>query len=107
MSLSARFLEGASLLFYDKAASLGVCKKMCLIPKDDITSAAIKPIQTEDDYEAALLQIESLMDAEADTPEANELEVLARLVELYEEKHFPIDGTDPIAAIRFRMEQAG
>jgi HTH-type transcriptional regulator / antitoxin HigA len=71
-----------------------------------MTSTTIKPIRTEDDYEAALLQIESLMDAEADTPEADELEVLATLVELYEEKHFPIDWPDPIAAIRFRMEQA-
>jgi HTH-type transcriptional regulator / antitoxin HigA len=71
-----------------------------------MTSTTIKPIRTEEDYEAALLRIEALMDAEADTPESDELEVLATLVELYEEKHFPIDWPDPIAAIRFRMEQA-
>jgi HTH-type transcriptional regulator/antitoxin HigA len=47
------------------------------------------------------------MDADADTPESDELEVLATLVELYEEKHFPIDWPNPIAAIRFRMEQSG
>jgi HTH-type transcriptional regulator / antitoxin HigA len=72
-----------------------------------MNNTQIKPIRTEKDYEAALLRIESLMDAEAETPEADELEVLATLVELYEEKHFPIDWPDPIAAIRFRMEQAG
>jgi HTH-type transcriptional regulator / antitoxin HigA len=72
-----------------------------------MTSTKIKPIRTEEDYEAALLRIEALMDAEADTPEADELEVLATLVDLYEEKHFPIDWPDPIAAIRFRIEQAG
>jgi HTH-type transcriptional regulator / antitoxin HigA len=72
-----------------------------------MNSTAIKPIRTEDDYEAALHRIDSLMEAEAETPEADELEVLATLVELYEEKHFPIGWPNPIEAIRFRMEQAG
>lgn len=72
-----------------------------------MTSTTIKPIRTEEDYEATLARIEALMNAEADTPEADELEVLATLVELYEEKHFPIDWPDPVEAIRFRMEQAG
>jgi HTH-type transcriptional regulator / antitoxin HigA len=35
------------------------------------------------------------------------LEVLATLVELYEEKHYPIGWPGVIGAIRFRMEQAG
>jgi HTH-type transcriptional regulator / antitoxin HigA len=72
-----------------------------------MTSTVIKPIRTEADYEAMLLRIESLMDAEAGTPEADELEVLAMLVELYEEEHFPMSWPDPIEAIRFRMDQAG
>jgi HTH-type transcriptional regulator / antitoxin HigA len=53
-------------------------------------STTIKPIRTEQDYDAALLKIESLIMAEADTPEADELEVLATLVEVYEEKHYSI-----------------
>jgi HTH-type transcriptional regulator / antitoxin HigA len=72
-----------------------------------MTSPTIKPIRTEADYEAALLRIDALMDAEAGTPAADELEVWATLVDLYEEQHFPIDWPDPIEAIRFRMEQAG
>jgi HTH-type transcriptional regulator / antitoxin HigA len=67
----------------------------------------IKPIRTEQDYEAALVRIESLIMAEADTPEADELEVFATLVELYEEKHYPIGWPGAIGAIRFRMEQSG
>jgi HTH-type transcriptional regulator / antitoxin HigA len=67
-------------------------------------NTAIKPIRTEQDYEDTLLRIESLMSAASDTPEADELEVLATLVELYEEKHYPIGWANPIAAIRFRME---
>jgi HTH-type transcriptional regulator/antitoxin HigA len=35
------------------------------------------------------------------------LDVLATLVEVYEQKHFPIDAADPVEAILFRMEQQG
>jgi len=67
----------------------------------------IKPIRTKADYRAALKEIESLMNAQADTPEGERLDVLATLVEAYERKHFPMDLPDPVEAIRFRMEQAG
>jgi HTH-type transcriptional regulator / antitoxin HigA len=70
-----------------------------------MTSVFIKPVKTEADYEAALARIKVLMTADAETPEADELEVLATLVELYEEHHYPIGFPDPISAIRFRMEQ--
>jgi HTH-type transcriptional regulator / antitoxin HigA len=71
-----------------------------------MTQVHIKPVKTEADYEAALERIDVLMDAAAGTPEADELEVLAALVELYEETHYPIGFPDPVAALRFRMEQA-
>lgn len=46
---------------------------------------------SESDYKAALKRIESLFDAaEPGTPEGEELERLAAMVEEYEEKHFPI-----------------
>jgi HTH-type transcriptional regulator / antitoxin HigA len=64
-------------------------------------------IRTEQDYQAALLRIESLMMAEIDTLEADELEVLATLVELYEDKHYPIGWPGAVGAILFRMDQAG
>ncbi|MBW2615335.1 MAG: ImmA/IrrE family metallo-endopeptidase [Deltaproteobacteria bacterium] len=64
-------------------------------------------IKTEEDYTLALDRIESLMDAEAGTTEADELELLSALVEMYEEKQYPIDFPDPIEAIKFRMEQLG
>jgi HTH-type transcriptional regulator/antitoxin HigA len=67
----------------------------------------VSPIRTAADYEAALPRVEGLMDAEAGTPEGEELDLLARLIEVYEEKHHAIDLPDPIAAIRFRMEQGG
>ena len=72
-----------------------------------MSNAAIKPITTEQEYEVALSRIEVLMDAEEGTPEAEEIDVLATQVELYEEEHYPIDFPDPISAIEFRIEQSG
>lgn len=67
----------------------------------------IKAIRSEADYSAALARIEALMDAEPATPEGDELDVLADLVEHYEEKHVPMGFPSPVAAIEFRLEQAG
>lgn len=66
-----------------------------------------KIIKTEADYQKALARIDELMDAEPNTPEGDELELLAALVELYEEKEYPINQPDPIEAIKFRMDQLG
>jgi len=67
----------------------------------------IRLIKTEDDHRAALERIEALMDALPGTPEADELELLAFLVDAYEDKAFPIEAPSPVEAIRFRMEQMG
>ena len=67
----------------------------------------IKAIRSEADYNAALARIDALMDAEPDTPEGEELDVLVDLVEHYEEKHVPMGFPSPVAAIEFRLEQAG
>ena len=67
----------------------------------------IKPIRSEEDYQAALEEIERLMDAQPDTPEGDRLDVLATLVEAWEEKRFPIEEPDPIEAIQHRMEALG
>jgi HTH-type transcriptional regulator/antitoxin HigA len=66
----------------------------------------IRPIKSEQDYESALKQIESLMGSDKQT-DINDLEVLTTLVDDYEERVHPISPPDPIEAIRFRMEQAG
>lgn len=66
-----------------------------------------KVIKTEADYEAALARLDELLDAEPNTPEGDEFELWATLISTYEEEEFPVDLPDPIAAIRFRMEQAG
>lgn len=50
----------------------------------------IKPIETEEDYRAALREIESLMTAESGTPEGEKLDALVTLIEAYERKHSPL-----------------
>jgi HTH-type transcriptional regulator/antitoxin HigA len=67
----------------------------------------IKPIRTAESYRQALTDIESLRPAKLDSPEGERLEVLVTLVEAYEKKHFPMELPDPVAAIKFRMDQLG
>jgi len=69
--------------------------------------STIKPIRTQADYEAALERIDALMGAPPGSAEGEELDVLADLVEHYEEKHVDMGYPSPVAAIEFRMEQAG
>lgn len=65
----------------------------------------IKPIHNEDDYRAALCQIETLMNAQENTPEGDLLDILVTLVEAYERKAYPMNLPDPVEAIKFYMEQ--
>jgi HTH-type transcriptional regulator/antitoxin HigA len=65
----------------------------------------IRPIRTEEDHRKAIARIEKLMGAHPGSPDGDELDVLATLVDAYEAKHHVIDAPDPIAAIQFRMEQ--
>jgi HTH-type transcriptional regulator / antitoxin HigA len=58
-------------------------------------------IKNEEDYDMALSRIEQLMDAKSGTAEMDELELLTALVEMYEERYFPISPPDPIDAIKF------
>jgi len=67
----------------------------------------IKPIRNEADYQKALERLELIFDAKRGTPEGDELEILAIVVDNYENEHFPIGMPDPISAIKFRMEQMG
>jgi HTH-type transcriptional regulator/antitoxin HigA len=64
----------------------------------------VRPIRSEEDYEAVLAEIDELMDAAPGTPRGDRLDVLATLVEAYEARHWDIELPDPVEAIRVRME---
>ena len=64
----------------------------------------IHPIRTEAEYEAALAEIARLFEATPQTPEGDRLDVLATLVEAYEQQHYSIPTPDPIEALTYYME---
>jgi HTH-type transcriptional regulator/antitoxin HigA len=65
----------------------------------------LKPIRTEEDYDVALSEVERLWGAKLGTPEGDRLDVLATLIDSYEQAQYPMDSPDPIEAIKFRMSQ--
>lgn len=73
--------------------------------KKTSTDMNIQPIRNSRDHEAALKRVEQLWDAQANTIEEDELEILVTLIQSYEDKHYAISEPDPIEAIKFRMEQ--
>jgi HTH-type transcriptional regulator/antitoxin HigA len=54
----------------------------------------IKPVRTKKDYNNALKRMEKLWGAPLGTPRGDELDVIATLVDRYEEEHFPIEMND-------------
>ena len=69
----------------------------------------IRPLRSEDDYDAALKEIERYFEDEPKlgTQEADRFDLLALIIEDYERKRWPIDPPDTIDAIRYRMETGG
>ena len=67
----------------------------------------LKPIKTERDYRAALKLAEALWDAPEGSPEADRLDVLTLLIQVYEAKHHPVRDPEPVDFLLYVMEQRG
>jgi len=70
----------------------------------------IRPIRTDKDHKAALVEIESLWGARAGTEAGDKLDLLLALVELYEAKRWPMDTeakNDPIDVLRYAIDELG
>ncbi len=67
----------------------------------------IEPIRTDDDHRAALKEIERLWGAVLGTEEGDKLELLATLVEKYEEGRWPIEEPDwdPVDVLRYAIDE--
>lgn len=68
------------------------------------------PIRTEREYDAAIREIDALLDhgAPRGSPEYDRLELLSVLVEAYEAAHYPEPGAPtPQAMVDFMLEQKG
>ena len=69
----------------------------------------VRPIKSVADYDWALKEIARYFDVQPKprTADSARFDVLATLIESYEDKHWAIDPPDPVDAIRYRLEQAG
>ncbi len=65
----------------------------------------IKPIKTEKEYDSTLTRLDEIFDAIPGTAEGDEAEILALLIEDYENKYHFIEAPDPIEAIKIRLEE--
>lgn len=65
----------------------------------------IRPIKTEDDYNWAIAEITKYFENEPEvgSDEGDRFEVLATLIEAYEDEHYPISAPDPVEAIASHM----
>lgn len=68
----------------------------------------IKPIRSNADYQAALKEIENLLEGQPGTADGDRLDVIITLVEAYEREHFPIpEPDDPVEVLEYYMESRG
>lgn len=67
----------------------------------------LKPIRNDEEYEAALQEIDRLWNAVEGTPESDTLEIWVTLVEAYEAGRYELPPPDPIQAIEYFMESRG
>lgn len=65
----------------------------------------IRPIRSDEDHKAALVEIEKLWGADVASPEGDRLDVLATLVDAYEEKRWPIAASDPVEVLTEAVRQ--
>jgi len=68
----------------------------------------IHPIRNDQDHQAALGEIERLWGAAAGTEDADKLDILATLVEKYEESRWPtVDISDPVDLLNYAIDELG
>ena len=69
-----------------------------------------RPIRTDEDHRAALAEIEACWGASEGSEDGDRLDVLVALVESYEAKRWPIEGTkgfDPIDVLHYAVDELG
>ena len=66
----------------------------------------IRPIRTQADLDWALAEISPYFDNQPapGTPDADRFDVLADLIEAYEDRHYPIPEMEPVDLLKAHME---
>ena len=75
-----------------------------------MTTMQIRPIRNDKDHRKALAEIEKLWGASAGTPAGDKLDILATLVETYEERRWPLRSRrrfDAVDVLHYAIEELG
>ncbi len=68
----------------------------------------VKPIRTEEEYEAAMERVEELLGTPVDdSPESEELEILLALTGAYERKHHQVPSPSPQDMYEYHLDKMG
>ena len=67
----------------------------------------LKIIKSKKDYLKSLERFEEVFQAKVGTRESDEADLLSLLIKVYEDKHFVIEASNPLEAIRYRMKEQG
>jgi len=67
----------------------------------------IRPILDDTDLHKAIKEIGRLWGAKLGTPDGDKLDVLATLVDAYEQKHFPVKASTPLEMLRYAVTDMG
>jgi HTH-type transcriptional regulator/antitoxin HigA len=68
----------------------------------------IRPIRTEEDYEAAVAEIGRLWGAPKGSEDGDKLDILATLIDRYEDARWPVeDDGDPVELLHFAIDELG
>lgn len=64
----------------------------------------LNPIRTEEEYEAALKEVERFFEIDDNSSDAERMENLCNLIEAYEDEHYSIPHPTLIARISYFIE---
>jgi HTH-type transcriptional regulator/antitoxin HigA len=69
----------------------------------------IRPIRNDDDHRAAVAEIDRLWGSPEGSEDGDKLEILASLVEKYEESRWPIEELqwDPVDVLQYAIDEMG
>ncbi|MBN9072145.1 MAG: XRE family transcriptional regulator [Rhizobiales bacterium] len=69
----------------------------------------IRPIRTIKDYEWALAEVAAYFDSPpaAGSAEADRFDVLSDLIEVFENRHYPMPEMEPVEALKAFMQETG
>lgn len=66
-----------------------------------------KVLKTENDYNKASIRMMEIFNAEPNTPESDELDLLIVLVKDYDEKQYHLPELNALEVIKYKMEEMG